>query len=278
MKTVVAAAASAAAVLAVAAIAQVDEEDAAAAAADADPATVAGDKGAKTGGFPRAAAFSDEERAGVRGSVDVDLDVDARPSSTAAARARAAERTEPGAREEPEAAPESDPAAATTVEAGTLDVLEALEAQRQALEAIADRLEGLAADAPVSVDDDVTPVEGDAALDEVEADVADEQVGTTDEPPPPPLSPAAYTLRSDPHQSKDPVEVQATEVTRAAIAADGDLSSQARAVYITTNGGLVELRGEVPSERERSLVEDRVRALVGDRFDVSNLLTVRDRD
>lgn len=284
MKTVVAAAASAAAVLAVAAIAQVDEQDTAAAKGDADPATAAGDKGTRTAGPARAAAFLEVEEEGGDDDVDVDLAVDDAP--TAEARARAAERVAADT-DGPAAAPETDAAAATTVEAEASEGREAdplvqtLDAQRRALEALADRLEALAdeaADPPVVVDDDVEPVEGDEALDDVDADVADEAVVEADEPPPPPMTTAEFQLRSDPFQSKDPADVQTTEEARAAIASDTELSDQGRAVYVVTRGGLVELRGEVPSERERTLIEDRVRGLVGDRFDVSNLLTVRDRD
>lgn len=78
--------------------------------------------------------------------------------------------------------------------------------------------------------------------------------------------------------SIDPLERRVQAQVRAAIAADGELSPQTRAsVYVTTQSRIIELRGEVPSERERALVQDKVEALVGDDVDVTSFLVVRAR-
>lgn len=282
MKTVVAAAAFTGCLLAAAAVAQIDERDPAA-QDDAEPVTVVGNVDVASEGFPRAAALED-------GEPPVD---DAEDEVLPVERARAAERTEaPGADAAATETDEAgdDAAAATTVGGPAIQeaTVRALEAQRAALEELTARLEALetpaedaAEDDALAVGDDVEPIDDDLAMDEVQGEAIDESAAADDEEEtaaPPPLTPSDFTLRSDPHQSKDPVEVQATEEVRAAVASDAELSDPARGVYITTLNGIVELRGEVPTVRERGLVEDRVRALVGDRFDVSNLLTVRDRD
>ncbi len=206
-------------------------------------------------GFPRAAAFDDDADADADDVDDADEVVETRARAAEAIDARGDGAD--GATSPADAATNSgglsSPGVTTT---GDLD----------------DEAGRLAEDAPEPLETETgseeggPPDEAEAAATAAAADV------------PPPLTPADDSLRSDPYQSSDPYEIEVTSTLRDIVQADDELSPQARQVYVTTQNGVVELRGEVPTERERSLVEDRIRGVVGDRFDVSNLMTVRDRN
>lgn len=93
-----------------------------------------------------------------------------------------------------------------------------------------------------------------------------------------PVTPEDLNLSTDPNQSRTPFEVAVTQEVRAALANDEELSDQARTdVYVTTINETIVLQGEVPSERERSLIQDKIEELTDDRFPVTNMLVVRDR-
>lgn len=94
----------------------------------------------------------------------------------------------------------------------------------------------------------------------------------------PVITPDDLNLSTDLSQSRAPLDVAVTRAVRDSLASDPELSNQTRTgVYVTTLGQAVVLQGEVPTERERTLIEDKVEDLVDDRYTVTNMLVVRDR-
>ncbi len=135
------------------------------------------------------------------------------------------------------------------------------------------------ADEAADQEADAGPSVDQALLDEIERlRLLLEQQQLQQQEQPPPATREDVYLSQDPNQGAAPADIVVTKEVRAALQDDDDLSAQAHSrLYVTTTNGVILLQGEVPSERERSLVEDKVRALVGDRFYVTNALIVRDR-
>lgn len=123
---------------------------------------------------------------------------------------------------------------------------------------------------------DAGVVDGDAGIDDDDADAGlDGDAGVVDAGREPADQERASTV--DPVDAYQPLATRAARSARRVLLESDDLSPQARDVRLAWDGAGLVLEGEVASERERSVVQDRIEEELGAGVPISNNLVVRDR-
>lgn len=81
------------------------------------------------------------------------------------------------------------------------------------------------------------------------------------------------SLPTSGNQSESSADLEITQKVRRAIVTDSSFSSNAKNIKIITQNGVVTLRGPVANDREKALIEDKVKNVAGV-TSVNNLLEI----